>query len=297
MVATALAPMTPLAQQHLRALTVLIVNYNSGRWLARCIETLLNGATDHPRVLILDNASTDGSLAELKPTPNVEITRSETNLGFARGINRLSAEVETDYLLILNPDCLLRPDGLIRLLEELQTHPEAAMVSGRVFNLNGAEQRGSRRRLPDPGRILRELSGRSPGAGVDLIDQPPPIEPCEVEAVSGACMLVRTEVFRDLSGFDADYPMHFEDLDLMARIREAGHAIRLVPDVAISHAGGISSNHRPLAVMRDKHEGLWRYLNKHCQDSWPVWSRPVWWLGIKLHAWMLTPILWWQQRH
>ncbi len=276
--------------------TVLVVNYNSGRWLARCIETLLDGATDYPRSLILDNASTDGSIAEFKPGPNVEIIRSEINLGFAKGINRLAQEVDTEYLLILNPDCLLRPDGLIRLLAELHTHPEAAMVSGRVFKLDGAEQRGSRRRLPDPGRILRELSGRSPGAGVDLINQPPPIEACEVEAVSGACMLVRTEVFRDLGGFDVNYPMHFEDLDLMARIGEAGHTIRLVPDVAISHAGGISSNHRPLAVMRDKHEGLWRYLNKHCQASWPIWTRPLWWLGIRVHAWILTPILWWQQR-
>jgi len=282
--------------QRFGELTVLIVNYNSGRWLARCLDTLLESRTDYPKVLVWDNASTDGSLNELPVRANVEITTSAMNIGFALGINQLAEKVTTEYLLILNPDCLLRPDGLSRLLQEMQTHPEASMVSGRVFNLDGAEQRGSRRCLPDPGRILRELSGRTPGAGIDLTNQPPPTEPVEVEAVSGACMLVRTGAFHDLGGFDAAYPMHFEDLDLMARIRKAGHSIRLVPDVAISHAGGISSNHRPLAVMRDKHDGLWRYLNKHCQETWPVWSRPLWWLGIKMHAWMLTPLLWWQQR-
>jgi N-acetylglucosaminyl-diphospho-decaprenol L-rhamnosyltransferase len=276
--------------------TVLIVNYNSGRWLARCIATLQEGQAQPVHCRILDNASTDGSLAMLAPSPHCTIIKSEANLGFAVGVNQLSDGAQTPYLLILNPDCLLRPEGLLRLVEELEAHDEAAMVSGRVFNLDGGEQRGSRRRLPDPERILKELSGRYPGAGVDLIDQAPPTEPIEVEAVSGACMLVRTSVFHSLGGFDADYPMHFEDLDLMARIHQAGYRIRLLPDVAISHAGGISSHHRPLAVMRDKHDGLWLYLNKHCQDSWPAWSRPLWWLGIQLHRWALTPILWWQQR-
>lgn len=285
------------AHARLQDVTVLIVNYNSGRWLARCIETLSSSPSDKPEMLVWDNASSDGSLSECNPSAHVSISSSQTNLGFAQGINRLSEGVCTDYLLILNPDCLLRPEGLLRLIQELDMHPKAAMVSGRVFNLDGSEQRGSRRRLPDPGRILRELSGRYPGAGVDLIDRPAPTEPGEVEALSGACMLVRSEVFRGLGGFDARYPMHFEDLDLMARIRQAGHSIRLVPDVAISHAGGVSSNHRLLAVMRDKHEGLWLYLKTHCQGSWPAWSRPLWWLGIRVHALMLTPILWWQQRH
>jgi len=280
----------------LRDVTILIVNYNSGRWLARCVETLCSVSSEMPSVLVWDNASSDGSLSECKPSADLSVNVSHSNIGFAKGINRLAERVDTNYLLILNPDCLLRPDGLVRLIQELDTHPEAAMVSGRVFNLDGSEQRGSRRRLPDPERILRELSGRYPGAGVDLLDQAPPTGPVEVEALSGACMLVRTEVFQALGGFDTRYPMHFEDLDLMARIHESGHTIRLVPDVAISHAGGISSNHRLLVVMRDKHEGLWLYLKTHCQDSWPAWSRPLWWLGIKAHALMLTPILWWQQR-
>ncbi len=276
--------------------TVLIVNYNSGQWLARCLKTLEEGPLRPSHCLILDNASSDGSLSLISDESSAEIQRSSTNLGFAAGINQLAQSVETPYLLILNPDCLLRPEGLVSLVNELENHPEAAMVSGRVFNLDGTEQRGSRRCLPNPARILKELAGHAPGAGIDLVDQPAPSQPVEVEAVSGACMLIKTSVFKAMKGLDADYPMHFEDLDLMARIRQAGYTIRLVPDVAISHAGGISSHHRPLAVMRDKHDGLWLYLNKHCQDSWPIWSRPFWWLGIHLHRWALTPILWWQQK-
>lgn len=276
--------------------TVLIVNYNSGQWLNRCLTALLQSATGSLKVLILDNASTDGSVAEVVSMSNVVIEFSETNIGFANGINRLADRVDTEYLLVLNPDCILSPNDLARLIVELETHPKAAMASGRIFNLDGSEQRGSRRQLPDPSRVVRELMGRHySGTGIDLTDQPSPIEPSDVEAVSGACMLLKTSVFKDLGGFDSAYPMHFEDLDLMARIGEAGYSIRLVPDVTISHAGSISSNHRPIAVMRDKHQGLWLYLSKHCKDSWPVWQRPLWWLGIKLHVALSALIIWWQR--
>lgn len=281
----------------LEKVSVLIVNFNSGQWLKRSVDALLTAQELNFEIFILDNASSDGSLEEVGARRQVTIIKSDQNLGFARGINLLASYTNTKYMLLLNPDCLLRPNDLAYLVKELESHPEAALVSGRVFNMDGTEQRGSRRRLPEPIYILRELSGLGQGGGVDLTHEPGPTESCEVEAVSGACMLVRANVFQELAGFDYEYPMHFEDLDLMARIRKAGYTIRLAPAVAISHAGGISSRNRPLAVVTDKHAGLWRYLSKHCQGSWPVWQRPLWWFAIRLHLWALTPLLWWRQRH
>ena len=275
-------------------LTVLIVNYNSGQWLKRCVETFFDPTAQRPTVLIWDNASTDGSLDELAASPAIEVHASPDNVGFAAGINALAKRVTTDHMLILNPDGLIQPAAVARLLAELDEHPNAGLVSGRVFGLDGREQRGSRRQLPNPKRILEEVLGN--GTGIDLMSTPPPTNSVEVEAVSGACMMLRTPIFQSLGGFDAAYPMHFEDLDLMARIQEAGWHVRLVPDVAIAHAGGVSSNHRAIGVLRDKHRGLWRYLKTHCQDQWPFWFRPLWWLAIHLHLWVMTPITWWRSR-
>lgn len=280
----------------LARVSVVIVNYNSGRWLARCVRALKGKGARLPSVLVLDNASEDDSVEDLPDMPGLEVIRSLDNLGFGRGVNYLLDRIDSEFLLILNPDCLLVADGLNVLIRELASFPEAALVSGRIFDMSGNEQRGSRRQLPGPKRVLNEVFRFRFGAGVDLTHLPAAPEATVVEAVSGACMLVRTEVFKSLGGFDTGFPMHFEDLDLMARLQQAGWQVRLVPEVAISHAGGISSRHRPVRVQFDKHRGLWRYLNKHCRNRWPVWIRPLWLMGIWLHFLLILPVVIWQRR-
>ncbi len=284
-----------LPNSALGRVTVIMVNYNSGPWLARSLRALKGESARFPVTRILDNASDDGSLEQVPQLPGLEIERSPVNLGFGRGINRLLERVDTEFALILNPDCLLVPEGLKALIAEMDAHPEAGMVSGRIFDMSGNEQRGSRRQLPGPKRVLNEIFRFRGGNGIDLTHMPPPRGALAVEAVSGACMLVRREAVAAIGGFDDRFPMHFEDLDLMARLQRAGWRIRLVPDVAISHAGGISSRSRPVHVMLNKHRGLWRYLNKHCHDRWPLWSRPLWLVAIFLHAALMAPLLWLRQ--
>lgn len=270
--------------------TAVIVNYNSGRWLARCIENLRGRNGSSPAVIVIDNASDDGSVDILPPMPDITVRRAHRNLGFGRGVNQALRSVRTEYLLIINPDCLLVPASLARLVEELDRHPDVALVSGRVFDMRGVEQRGSRRRLPTRTQVLSEVLPFGHVNGIDLTHEPAPAEPADVEAVSGACMLMRTSALEQIGGFDPRFHMHFEDLDAMARLREAGWRVRLVPSVFVSHAGGISSRRRPVAVMWAKHKSLWRYLNKHCSSGWTWFGRALWWLFIYLHAVLMTPV-------
>lgn len=270
--------------------TAVIVNYNSGRWLARCIENLRGRGGSSPEVIVIDNASDDGSVDILPESPGIKLRRAHRNLGFGRGVNQALRSVRTEYLLIINPDCLLVPASLQRLVEELDEHPDVALASGRVFDMRGVEQRGSRRRLPTRSQVLSEVLPFSRVNGIDLTHEPAPDEPVDVEAVSGACMLVRTSALEQIGGFDPGFHMHFEDLDAMARLRETGWRIRLVPSVFVSHVGGISSRRRPIAVMWAKHKSLWRYLNKHCSADWSWFGRSLWWLLIHLHAVVMTPV-------
>ena len=224
----------------------------------------------------------------------VEVRTEERNLGFARGVNRLAETVTTPCMLVLNPDCLIAPADLAELCDELERHPAAGMVSGCVVDTEGREQRGSRRAAPTPSRLVAEFRGaaRRGGHGVDLTDTPRPEAGVEIEAVSGACMLVRTRVFRELGGLDEGFPMHFEDLDLMTRMRSAGWRIRYRPDVVIRHAGGVSSRSRPARVEWNKHAGLWRYMRRHWRGEipWPAW--PAWWLLIRAHALVAVARAW-----
>jgi len=274
----------------LEKVTAVIVNYNSGLWLERCIETLRGRANNLPEIVVIDNASTDASVELLPELPGVIVRRAHKNLGFGRGVNQALRKADRDYVLVINPDCLLRPDALAQLVEELDRHADVAMVSGRVFDMRGQEQRGSRRRLPDRRQILAEALPFGSHGGIDLTHEPAPQAPVDVEAVSGACMLIRRSALDEVGGFDPGFYMHFEDLDLMARLQSAGWRIRLLPSVFISHAGGVSSRRRPLVVMWAKHKSLWRYLNKHCSDNWSPLARASWWLVIHLHAVIRTPL-------
>jgi len=141
----------------LARVTAVIVNYNSGRWLLRCIDNLRGRGCDLPTVIVIDNASRDSSVELLPDQAGITVRRARRNLGFGRGVNQALRSVTTDYLLIINPDCLIVPGALLSLIEDLDAHPDAALVSGRVFDMRGIEQRGSRRRLPTRRQVLSEV--------------------------------------------------------------------------------------------------------------------------------------------
>ncbi|MBY6205133.1 glycosyltransferase family 2 protein [Halomonas denitrificans] len=272
----------------LRRVGVLIVNYNAGPWLERGARRLAEGHGAALEIVIVDNGSTDDSLAGLSG-PNLRIDRAKANLGFGPGMNRAARLTERELLLLLNPDAAISHDDLGRLVRELDAHPESVLVSGRVIDDAGREQRGSRRRAPTAGRVLAELLPGASGRGIDLTGTPAPDRPTELDAVSGACMLVRAAAFRAVGGFDEGYPLHFEDLDLFARLRAAGGRLRWVPDVTIRHVGGVSSRGRSLHVMRSKHRGLMRYIRQHIATGASAWQRPFWWLALTGSRLLRTP--------
>lgn len=265
---------------------MLIVNYNAGNCLRRCVEALDLDESRDADVRIVDNGSVDGSLDDIA-APGLRIDRAGENLGFAAGMNRAAVGSERVFLLLLNPDAEISSASIERLVDELERHPDCVLVGPRVVGADGLEQRASRRRAPTALRVIGEVL---PGlAGIDLTDTPAPETSTEVEAVSGACMLVRRSAFEAVGGFDPDYPLHFEDLDLFARLRARGGTLRWVPEVTVRHLGGESSRGHDLRVLRAKHRGLWLYLSRHIATGSQAWQRPFWWLGLKCSELVCSP--------
>jgi GT2 family glycosyltransferase len=270
----------------LSRVTVLIVNFNAGDCLRRCIDVLALDSASKADVRIVDNGSLDDSLNDVSAS-GLHIDRAGRNLGFAAGMNRAAAGADREFLLLLNPDAEIQPAQVARLIDELDRHPECVLVGPRVVGADGREQRASRRRAPTALRILGEVLPGLPG--IDLTHTPAPRASTEIEAVSGACMLVRRSAFEAIGGFDTDYPLHFEDLDLFARLRASGGTLRWVPDVSVRHQGGESSRGHDRRVLRAKHRGLWLYLNRHVATGARSWQRPLWWLGLKLSEGLRAP--------
>jgi len=279
----------------------VVVNYNAGPLLAE-LATSLAAQPDLSELIVVDNASSDGSLelleaAQIRVMP-LRVMKNARNRGFAVACNQGAALADGRHLLFINPDCRMAAGALARLTALLQSHPDMGMAGPLILNADGSEQRGCRRYLPDPRRALMRVLGLGKPdaagrvAGFDLAGTPLPEGPAEVEAISGACMLVRSEAFEELDGWDEGYFLHCEDLDLCMRTRRAGFKVMFVPGAVVSHAQGVSSRRRPVFVLWHKHRGMWRYFSKFQRAASPLWLVALVWFGIWCRFLLLTPVAW-----
>ena len=257
-------------------ISTVIVNYNAGKLLRDCVDSLL-GCPLEIEIIIVDNASSDASLDNLPATPQVRIIRNQANLGFAAACNIGTQHACAPYLLFLNPDCHFSSCPLPTLLRALQSDDEVGMVGGLLVNEDGTEQAGGRRAIPTPWRSfvrafgLHRFASRWPTLFYDfhLHKQPLPAQAVEVEAISGACMLVKRAAVEDVGAWDEGYFLHCEDLDWSMRFRRKGWKILFVPDARVIHALGACSENRRVFVEWHKHKGMIRFYRKFFRHQYP----------------------------
>lgn len=224
-------------------LSILIVNWNSKDYLRECLLSIRRTCGGlSPQVVVVDGGSFDGCAEMLtQEFPEVDFIQSPENIGFGRSNNLGFGKVTGDALLLLNPDTELRPGALEVLLENLRYLPEAGLIGARLLNSDESLQLSSVHLLPTAWNIaldsewVRRRWWRRKGP-------PPSAEALEVEAVSGACMMLRSEAFRRLGGFDPRYFMYAEDMDLCFQVRQSGLKIYHAPRARVLHHGGGSSH-------------------------------------------------------
>ncbi|MDH4080024.1 MAG: glycosyltransferase family 2 protein [Nitrospira sp.] len=273
------------------AVSLIIVNYNACDCIVACVSSALSQVDE---VIVVDNASSDDSLAKLEAQfsgdRRLKIVRNRENLGFAAGCNIGSKQATGSYLFFLNPDCVLALDSVKHLMRVFHDRQDVGMVGGLLLNPNGTEQPGGRRAVPTPWRSfvrafgLSRFADRWPRLFFDfhLHKQPLPTHPIEVEAISGACMLVRRAAIQDVGHWDEGYFLHCEDLDFSMTLRRKGWKIMFVPDARIVHDKGVCSRSRPLFVEWHKHRGMMRFYRKFFRHQYPG---PLMWL-VALGIWL-----------
>jgi GT2 family glycosyltransferase len=212
------------------------------------------------------------------------------NLGFAAGCNLRFNFATERYVLFLNPDCVMDSQSLQRLVAVIKSDKRIGMVGGLLINPEGTEQGGARRAVPTPWRSfvrafgLHRLSARWPKMFLDfhLHKQPLPKSPVEVEAVSGALMLVSRVAIEEVGLWDEAYFLHCEDLDWCMRFRQRGWKIIFVPDAPVVHYHGVSSRSKPIFVEWHKHRGMMLFYRKFFKGQYPG---PMMWL-VGLGVWL-----------
>lgn len=266
------------AINHKESVSIIVVNHNTGPLLIKCIQSVIHQAH---QIIVIDNASSDPSLFELRQrfsTENhLQIIRLPHNIGFSAGCNQGIIAATEPYILFLNPDCILNPGALHRMMQAMQSDPQIGMVGGYLINPDGTEQGGGRRAIPTPWRAfvrafgLHHLAKFWPQLFFDfhLDKQPLPHAPAEVEAISGALMLVRREAIEDVGSWDEGYFLHCEDLDWCMRFRQKNWKIVFVPDAPVIHFKGTCSHSRPFFVSWHKHRGMLRFYRKFFRQQYP----------------------------
>jgi len=248
--------------------SVIIVNYNTGDLLKKAVDSVILNNSVY-EIVVVDNNSSDSSMDLLEESHQLKKHFRNDNYGFADSCNFAAKHSKSDILLFLNPDCIVNEGSVDSLISVLHNNKKAAILGCHVTNPDGTEQRASRRRLPTFWRAVKTFSRIEKlasichcFAGVNLNHQSMPKSVKKVEAVSGAFIMMKTNMFMEINGFDEKYPLHFEDLDLFRRTLNAGYDILFEPNVSVIHHQGTSSKSNP-KVSEFKKIGRTRYFEKH----------------------------------
>jgi GT2 family glycosyltransferase len=257
--------------------SLVILNYNTRAHLAACLEaiqqegsTSLSGGPLQAEVLVVDNASSDGSADLVEHAFGwATLIRSPRNGGFAYGNNLALRRARGQAILLLNPDALLPPGGIRRLLEALDDHPEAGIIGPKLLHPDGSMHLACRRSFPTPLVALYRLSGlsrRFPHSrtfGRYNLTYVDPDVPLEVDAVCGACLLIRRSVIERVGLLDERFFMYGEDLDWCLRARQAGWSVRYEPGTVVRHQHGAASRQRALRTTIHFFRAMDLFYRKH----------------------------------
>ncbi|PDV99448.1 glycosyltransferase family 2 protein [Candidatus Chloroploca asiatica] len=256
-------------------LAVVILNYNRADLLADCLASLYVAP---PRcdltVWVVDNHSSDASVAVVRDRfPQARLIVSPINGGFSYGNNlalrAISAEQSADYVLLLNNDTVVPAGALDGLVDYLVAHPEVAVVGPRLLLPDGSLDLACRRSFPSPAISFYRMSGlaalfpRSRRFGRYNLTYLDPARETEVDAVVGACMLLRASVIDEVGLLDEQFFMYGEDLDWCYRIKAYGWRIVYYPQVIVHHYKRASSTRRAIPSIRAFYDAMRIFHRKH----------------------------------
>jgi GT2 family glycosyltransferase len=252
-------------------LSIVIVNYNTERLLQGCLESVYAGANGTPLdIWVVDNHSRDESVAMVKSRfPRVRVLENDSNLGFSRANNLVVSQSRSDYILLLNPDTVILGDAIERMVKFMDAHPEAGIAGCKVLNRDGTLQLACRRSIPTPEVAFYRLTGLSklfPQSRIMAkynMTYESPDRTHEVDAVSGAFLMIRRQVVEKIGLLDERFFMYGEELDWCLRAKRAGWAVMYYPEAQIIHYKGESTRYNSRRAALEFYRAMYLFHKKH----------------------------------
>ncbi|MBR2090330.1 MAG: glycosyltransferase [Fibrobacter sp.] len=251
--------------------SIIIISYNSCDFIPACLKSVRDACEGiDSQIIVLDNGSNEPIIPEIKNFfPEVEWIDSKENLGFGKGCNLAEKHATKPYLFFINPDTIISKNAFREMLKFMEEHPEAGTVGCRILNEDGSLQWACRRSFPTIVSAVSKTIGlaalfpKSKLLASYNMTYADPDEMIEVDAVSGSFFCIRRDVYEKLNGFDEDYFMYGEDLDLCFRTKQMGLKNYYTPVTNILHFKGQSCRTRRWGSYVDFYRAMLIFVKKH----------------------------------
>ncbi|MBW4644601.1 MAG: glycosyltransferase family 2 protein [Goleter apudmare HA4340-LM2] len=274
-----------MTQQPTISISIILVNYNGAEVLPDClssIEKYIDTLTCE--IILVDNASTDGSLELVKENyPQIRLIKNSKNLGFGAGNNAGARIAYGEFLFLLNTDTVLTSNILLHLIDLIQADTKIGIIGPKLLNPDGSLQISVSPALGIKGEYqARQIHQAYQNvSNLNLIEQKFQ-EIQEVDIVVGAAFFIRSSLFQELGGFDENFFMYFEESDLCQRAQYLGYKIIYTPYVSLIHLRGYSIQKVANAMVVEYRRSQIYYYQKH---------RP-WWEQLLLRVYLFYKFLW-----
>jgi GT2 family glycosyltransferase len=249
--------------------TIGIVNWKTPDLLEKCLSSIgrdiCHEDNSQVEILVVDNASNDGSVELLRERfPKVNLIENQKNLGFARACNQIIRQSSGRYILLLNSDTEVLPGATEAMIHFMQDHPQSGACGPRLLNTDGTLQPSCFRMLTPARELWRLLFlDRLVRRATYPMNAWNTLTPRRVEALTGACLLLRRSVLDAVGPFDEDYFLYTEEVDLCYRLADAGWELWWVPQARIVHEGGASSRQVEETAYLQLYRSKLQFYRKH----------------------------------
>jgi len=259
-------------------LSIIIVNYNVKEFLQNLIYSIEKASSNLTKeIIIIDNASDDGSVDFIKEKfPQIKLIANQTNLGFGKANNIGLKQASGKYVLLINPDTLVAEDTFEKMIKFFEQNENVGLAGCKILNPDGTLQLACRRSFPGPWTSFTKVTGLStlfPNSKIfarynlTYLDEN---KSYEVDAISGSFMMMRKEVYEKVGGFDEQFFMYGEDLDLCCRIQKAGFKVFYVHSTQIIHYKGESTKRSSIDEAKVFYGAMHLFVKKHLSSSFLV---------------------------
>ena len=259
-------------------LSIIIVNYNVKEFLQNLIHSIEKASSNLTKeIFIIDNASDDGSVEFIREKfPQIKLIANQKNLGFGKANNLGLKEASGKYLLMINPDTIVAEDTFEKMIEFFDQNKNVGLAGCKILNPDGTLQLACRRSFPGPWVSFTKVTGLSsffPKSKIfarynlTYLDEN---QSYEVDAISGSFMMMRKEVYEKVGGFDEQFFMYGEDLDLCYRIQKTGYKVFYVHTTQIIHYKGESTKRSSLDETKVFYNAMHLFVKKHFSSSFLV---------------------------